>query len=171
MQIFNQWPVKLHLMTVSAPANDALRFQYALTFLLLHLAINSEIEHKTWPTSSILQFSFSASSDNQKTTLQGPHQHLNQRGKMNTIPNSQQSKLKFSPWEKNILAHIVQDNHLSECVDRECSCLNSYQNPETEHKIYSKLNTGSILKLPTYCIMKKKKKKTKQITNQHYLWI
>lgn len=77
---------------------------------------------------------------------------------MNIIPNSQQSKLKFSSWEKNIIAHIVQDNHLSECVDREWRCLNRYQNPETEHKTYSKLNIMSILKLPTYWIIKKKNK-------------
>jgi len=164
MQIFNQGPVKLHLMTVSVPANDALRFKYALTFLLLHLAINSKTVHKTWPTSSILQLSFTASNDNQKTALQGLYQHLNQRGKMNIIPNSQHSKLKFSPWEKNIFAHIVQDNHLSECVDRECSCLKSYQNPKTEHITYSKLNRMSIPKLPTYCIMQKKPNRKPRIT-------
>lgn len=112
---------------------DAPRFQYSLTFLLLHLVINSKTEHKTWPTSSVLQFSFTASSDSQKSTLQGLHQHRNQRGEMNIIHNSQQSKLNFSPWEKNILAHTALDNHLCKCVARECSCLNSYQNQEIEY--------------------------------------
>lgn len=88
MEILNQWLVKLLLMTVSVSTNDALRFQYALTFLLLHLVINPKPEYKPWPTSSILQISCTASSDNQKTTLQGLHQHLNPREKMNIIPNS-----------------------------------------------------------------------------------
>lgn len=88
MQILHQWPVKLLLITVSVSKNYALRFQYALTFLWLHLVINPKPEDKPWPTSCILQISFTASSDNQKSSLQGLHEHLNPRGKMNIIPNS-----------------------------------------------------------------------------------